>query len=395
MYNIKKLNQISSLVYDKLPKTKYNVTSHLEEGDVDAYLVRSADCHDIELNNRILAFARAGAGVNNIPVDRCTEAGIAVFNTPGANANAVKELVLCGMLIASRDVLGGVAWAQTLIGEGDKVGALVEKGKNQFVGPELQGKTLGVIGLGAIGVMVANAAAGLGMEVIGYDPFISIDSAWHLSDAVSRALALEELLEAADYISIHIPLMEQTKNFLSAPKIAKMKEGVVILNFARNGLINESSLFDALAARKVARYVTDFPSESCLKNEYTICIPHLGASTPESEENCAKMAAEELSYYIEVGGIKNAVNLPECILAKSQHSRLTLIHKNLPNMVSQMTSILGEEDLNIEEMVNKSRGEVAYTVFDLNRDPSDETIEKLLAIEGMIKVRKIECNSIK
>ena len=389
MFNIKKLNQISGIVYDHLPKSKYNVTSHLEEGDVDAYLVRSADCHGIDLVDRILAFARAGAGVNNIPIENCTKNGIAVFNTPGANANAVKELVLCGMLIASRDVIGGISWAKTLIGEGDQVGTLVEKGKNQFVGPELMGKTLGVIGLGAIGVMVANAAAALGMRVIGYDPFISVDHAWHLSEAVDRALTLEELLEASDYISIHIPLMEQTKNFLSGPEIAKMKEGVVVMNFARNGLIMEDTLFEALATGKVARYVTDFPSESCLQNDRVICIPHLGASTPESEENCAMMAAEELSYYLENGGIRNSVNLPECLLGKPVCPRLTMIHDNLPGMVTRLTGILGEKCINIEEMVNKSRGEIAYTVVDIDQVPDEATLTALKAVEGMVKVRII------
>ncbi len=389
MYNIKKLNSISDSVYDKLPKTCYNVSSHIEEGDVDAYLVRSADCLNMELDDRVLAFARAGAGVNNIPIDKCTEKGIAVFNTPGANANAVKELVICGMLIASRDVMGGIAWAKTLVGQGSQVESLVEKGKNQFVGPELMGKTIGVIGLGAIGVLVANASACLGLKVVGYDPFISIDSAWHLSDAVSRALSLDELLSQSDYITIHVPLMEKTKNFLGPREIAKMKEGAVVLNFARNGLVDQNALFEAMEEGRVARYVTDFPNENCLQNEKTISIPHLGASTPESEENCALMAAAALRGYIETGAIHNSVNLPECPLTRSLHSRIALIHKNLPGMVSQMTSILGGKGLNIEEMVNKSRGDIAYTVFDLNAIPEDATMAELLAIDGVIKIRKI------
>ena len=389
MYNIKKLNAISDIVYTKLPKATYAVTSHMEDSEADAFLVRSANCHDIPLSSKILAFARAGAGVNNIPIGKCTEMGIAVFNTPGANANAVKELVLCGLLIASRDVVGGIEWAKSLAGQGDAIGALVEKGKNQFVGPEIFGKTLGIIGLGAIGVMVANAAVALGMKVVGYDPFISIDSAWHLSDTVCRALTLDSLLAESDYITIHVPLMKDTENYLSAPEIANMKQGVVILNFARGGLVDHAALFEAMEAGKVARYVTDFPDDCCIGNKKAICIPHLGASTPESEENCAQMAAEELQYYIEIGGIKNSVNLPDCQLTKSKHSRITLIHKNLPNMVSRMTSILGSEGINIEEMVNKSRGQIAYTVFDLNKNPSDECIDNLLKIDGIIRVRKI------
>ncbi len=388
MYNIKKLNAISDVVYSVLPKSLYNVSSHLEDADADAFLVRSANCHEMELSPRLLAFARAGAGVNNIPIDTCTKQGIAVFNTPGANANAVKELVLCGLLLASRNIIGGIEWAKSLQGQ-ENISKCIEKGKNQFVGPEIMGKTLGVIGLGAIGVMVANAAAALGMKVVGYDPFISVDSAWHLSDAVSRALTLDTLLNQADYVTIHIPLMNETENFLSGPEIAQMKQGAVMLNFARGGLVNHTALFEAMDAGKVARYVTDFPDACCLSHKNAICVPHLGASTPESEENCAQMAAAELQYYIEIGGIRNSVNLPACQLSRSKHSRITLIHKNLPNMVSRMTSILGEEDINIEEMVNKSRGQVAYTVFDLNRDPSDACVADLLKIDDVVKVRKI------
>lgn len=390
MYNIKKLNAISGVIYDYLPKDNYLVSSHIEDENVDGYIVRSANCHDMELYPRLLAFARAGAGVNNIPIDKCTEKGIVVFNTPGANANAVKELVLLGMLIASRNVIDAVAWAQTLIGKGDEVPKLIESGKKQFVGPEIMGKTLGVIGLGAIGVMVANAASALGMKVIGYDPFISVDSAWHLSRAVHRAMALDELLQEADYITIHIPLMDKTRDFISSPEFAKMKEGVILMNFARNGIIRKSSLFEALDNGKVAKFVSDFPDEDVLKHKNVIAIPHLGASTPESEENCAMMAAEQMKAYIECGSIKNSVNMPECLLAAPVDSRIALIHKNLPNMVGQMTAVLAQAELNIEEMVNKSRGEIAYTVFDLNASPDAETIQKLSDIEGMIKIRTIK-----
>ncbi len=389
MYNIKKLNAISGIVYDYLPKSQYLVSSHIEDADVDGYLVRSANCHELELTDRLLAFARAGAGVNNIPIDKCTEKGIVVFNSPGANANAVKELVLCGLLMASRNVLAGVAWAKTLIGaEGDTM-KLVEKGKSQFVGPELMGKTLGVIGLGAIGVLVANAAASIGMNVIGYDPYVSVESAWHLSRAVHRAVNLDDLLSSSDYITVHIPLMDKTRDFISSPEIDKMKDGVILLNFARNGIVRSSSLLEALDSGKIAQYVTDFPTADILGHEKTICIPHLGASTPESEENCAMMAAAQLRDYIEFGSIKNSVNMPACVLSEPAHYRLTVIHKNLPTMVNQMTSLIAKEDINIEEMVNKSRGEIAYTVFDLSSAPSKEIMQAFGAIDGVLRVREI------
>ena len=389
MYNIKKLNAISGIVYDYLPKSQYLVSSHIEDADVDGYLVRSANCHELELTDRLLAFARAGAGVNNIPIDKCTEKCIVVFNSPGANANAVKELVLCGLLMASRNVLAGVAWAKTLIGaEGDTM-KLVEKGKSQFVGPELMGKTLGVIGLGAIGVLVANAAASIGMNVIGYDPYVSVESAWHLSRAVHRAVNLDDLLSASDYITVHIPLMDKTRDFISSPEIDKMKDGVILLNFARNGIVRSSSLLEALDSGKIAQYVTDFPTADILGHEKTICIPHLGASTPESEENCAMMAAAQLRDYIEFGSIKNSVNMPACVLSEPAHYRLTVIHKNLPTMVNQMTSLIAKEDINIEEMVNKSRGEIAYTVFDLSSAPSEEIMQAFGAIDGVLRVREI------
>ncbi len=389
MYNIKKLNSISDIVYHYFPKSDYFVSSHIEDTDTDGYLVRSASCHDLPLTDRLLAFARAGAGVNNIPIEKCTQKGIVVMNSPGANANAVKELVLCGLLMASRNVIPGVNWAKTLIGNGDNVLKLIEKGKGQFVGPELMGKTLGVVGLGAIGVLVANAASSIGMNVIGYDPFISVESAWHLSRSVCRAINLDDLLAESDYITIHIPLMDKTKDFLSAPEIAKMKEGVILLNFARNGIIHAPAVLEALDSGKIAQYVTDFPTEDVLKHDKVIGIPHLGASTPESEENCAMMAAEQLHDYIEIGSIKNAVNLPDCVLTPPAHHRITLIHKNLPNMVGQMTAILAKAGLNIEEMVNKSRGEIAYTVFDLNKAPNKDIMKALSAIESVVKIREI------
>lgn len=388
MYQIKKLNKISSAVYDELVKGKYNVAEDIADNEADAILVRSAKCHDMEISEKLLAIARAGAGVNNIPIDRMTEAGVVVFNTPGANANAVKELVICGMLLASRNVIEGVEWARGLRGT-EEVAKQVEKGKSQFTGPELKGKTFGVIGLGAIGVLVANAADALGMNVIGYDPYLSVNSALHLNGSVKIAAAVDELLKEADYITVHVPLMENTKNYISAHEFAKMKDGVMLLNYARGGLVNEAALKSALNEGKVAKYITDFPDEELLEMDNVICIPHLGASTPESEENCAVMAAAELREYIEYGSIKNSVNMPACVLNAPNGYRLTLIHKNLPNMVGQMTAILAAEGINIEEMTNKSRGDIAYTVFDLNNRASEEALSKLATIEGMVKIREL------
>lgn len=385
MYRIKKLNSISNVIYSYLPEDKYLVT---EEGDkYDAILVRSADCHETVFPDKLLAVARAGAGVNNIPVDQCSQKGIVVFNTPGANANGVKELVFCGMLIASRNIIPAVAWTKTLNGKGGDVMPLVEKGKKPFVGPELKGKTLGVIGLGAIGVMVANSANALDMNVIGYDPYISIENAWGLSRNVERAVTLDTLLQKADYISVHIPLLDKTKNFLSSSEFSKMKKGVILLNFARNGLVDYDALTDGLQNGTVAKYVTDFPNDVLLGYENVIAIPHLGASTPESEENCAHMAAKQLKDYIETGSIVNSVNMPECIVPPSENYRIAAIHKNTPNMVGRMTAILAERNINIADMINKSRGELAYTVFNLDEEACQETIEKLSQIEGMIRIR--------
>lgn len=390
MFNIKKLNAISKVVYDYLPKENYNVSSHIEEGEVDAYILRSAKCHDMDLNDRILAFARAGAGVNNIPIEKCTEKGIVVFNTPGANANGVKELVFAGMLLASRNLIEAANWAQSLKGKGDEVEALVESGKKQFVGPELKGKTLGVIGLGAIGAMVANAAVAVGMEVIGYDPFLSVDNAWNMSRAVHRASSIDDLLTKADYLTIHVPYSEKTKDYLSGAEFAKMKPGMILMNFARGGLIKETSLFEALENGTVAKYVTDFPNEALLGHENIIAIPHLGASTPESEENCAIMASKQLYDYLEKGSIKNSVNMPTCILGDVIGQRITIIHKNLPNMVGQITAILAKENKNISEMVNKSRNDIAYTALSVDGIVEDAILKEIEAIDGVIKVRSIK-----
>lgn len=385
MFQIKKLNAISNAVYDYLTEDKYQIT---EEGnEYDAILVRSAKCHDMDFPENLMAIARAGAGVNNIPVEDCANKGIVVFNTPGANANGVKELVLAGMFIASRNIMEATQWAQTLKGKGDEVLPMVEKGKKQFAGPELAGKTLGVIGLGAIGVMVANAAHSLGMKVIGYDPYISIESAWGLSQDVGRAHKLEELLTAADYITLHVPLMDKTRRFIGESELNKMKKNVVLLNFARNGLIDYEPLFEALDSGKIGRYVTDFPNEKLLEYDNVICIPHLGASTPESEENCAYMAAKQLRDYLETGVIVNSVNMPGCVLPFTGKFRIAVINKNTSGMVGKITAMLAELGANITDMVNKSKGDIAYTVINLDEKVSDDVIQKIRGIEGVIRVR--------
>ncbi len=388
MFRIKKLNSISDAVCDYLAEGSYDIQEDFEA--YDAILVRSAKCHGMCFPEETVAIARAGAGVNNIPIDDCTQKGIVVFNTPGANANGVKELVLAGMLVASRNLVEAVAWAKTLKGKGDEVLPLVEKGKNQFVGPELYGKTLGVIGLGAIGVMVANAAHSLGMEVIGYDPYISVESAWGLSRGVGHAYKLDALLAKADYITIHIPLMDETKGFLGAKEIGQMKDGVIILNFARNGLIEYDPLYEALNAGRVSRYVTDFPNDTMLEMDNVICIPHLGASTPESEENCARMAAAQLRDYLETGDIVNSVNLPTAQLAFTGKYRIAVIHKNVSGMVGHITALLAESGANIADMMNKSRGDIAYTIINLDDKVPAETVNAIRATAGVVRVRTFE-----
>ncbi len=388
MFKIKKLNSISNVVYEYLTRDKYEISEDVS--DYDAILVRSAKCHDLDMPESLLAIARAGAGVNNIPVDECAKKGIVVFNTPGANANGVKELVLAGMLIASRHIIEASEWVKTLKGKGDDVLPLVEKGKNQFVGPEIEGKTLGVIGLGAIGVMVANAARSLGMHVIGYDPYISIESAWGLDHDVQHAISLDSVLLNADYITLHIPLMDQTKSFIGSAEMAKMKNNVVLLNFARNGLIDYSALYDALDSKKISCYVTDFPNEKLLTYDNVINIPHLGASTPESEENCAVMAASELRDYLEMGKIVNSVNMPAAVLPFTGKFRVAVIHSNVTGMVGQITALLAESGANITDMVNKSKGEIAYTVINLDENVDAHTIEKIKAVGSVIRVRTFE-----
>ncbi len=388
MFRIKKLNAISDAIYDYLAPDKYQVSDDFSE--YEAILVRSAKCHDMAFPKELLAVARAGAGVNNIPVEACAEQGIVVFNTPGANANGVKELVLAGMLMASRHLVEATEWVKTLKGSTDDVLAQVEKGKKQFVGPELYGKTLGVIGLGAIGVMVANAAHSLGMNVIGYDPYISIESAWGLSQDVRRALNLEQLLSESDYVTLHVPLLDNTKSFIGSAEIAKMKPGAVLLNFARNGLVEYDALFVALEEKRIFRYVTDFPNARLLDNDSVICIPHLGASTPESEENCAKMAASQIKDYLETGRIVNSVNMPSAVLPFTGCFRIAVIHKNMSGMVGKITGILANSGANITDMVNKSKGEMAYTVINLDECAPDTAAEDIRRIEGVIRVRTFE-----
>lgn len=386
MYKIKTYNKISKTglaVFDD----KYTVGDEVE--NADGAIVRSASLHDTEFSKSLLAIARAGAGTNNIPIDRCSKEGIVVFNTPGANANAVKELVIAGMLIGSRRVVSAIEWAKTLKGQGDEVGKLVEKGKSAFAGPELKGKKLGVIGLGAIGVLVANAANHLGMKVYGYDPYLSVNSAWNLTHNAVHIYDIKEIFEQCDYITLHVPLTDSTKNLINAEAIAKMKDGVRIMNFARGGLVSSEDIKAALESGKIASYVTDFPSDDLLCTDGVIAIPHLGASTPESEDNCAQMAASEIIDYIENGNITNSVNLPEITLPRSGKYRICVIHKNVPNMITAITGIVATNDINIENMLNKSRGDYAYTMLDVSDVDSEHIIAKLEEIDGVIRARVI------
>lgn len=358
--------------------------------DVDAILVRSAKMHDMELPETVCAIARAGAGVNNIPVKEYAEKGIVVFNTPGANANGVKELVLAGMLLASRDIVGGIEWVEQQKDRAD-IDKLAEKQKKQFAGCEISGKKLGIIGLGAIGAMVANAACGLGMDVYGYDPYISIDAAWNLSRTIHHSKTLDEILTTCDYITIHVPLLDSTRQMINAEAFSKMKDGVVFLNFARDLLVDEEALINALESGKVKKYVTDFANPIVAGREGILVTPHLGASTEESEENCAVMAVKEIRDFLENGNIKNSVNFPNCDMGTCVAvGRIAITHRNIPNMISQVTSILGKEGLNIADMTNKSKGEFAYTLIDLESAASKEALEELKAIEGVSRVRVVK-----
>ena len=386
MYNIKTLNKIAACGTDLFDRSKYTVGDEIE--NPDAILVRSASMHEMELGSDLLAIARAGAGVNNIPVDKCSEQGIVVFNTPGANANAVKELVILGMLISSRKVTQSIDWAKTLKGKGDEVGKLVEKGKSQFVGPEIAGKKLGVIGLGAIGALVANAAAELGMEVIGADPFLSVQGALHLSEKVKYVKSNKEIFETCDYITIHVPFTPETKNMINAQTIATMKKNVRILNFARGGLVDEQAVVDALANGGMAAYVTDFPSDTVIGVEGVVALPHLGASTPESEDNCAVMAANEVIDYIENGNILNSVNLPNVSMPLTGDAKICIVHKNIEGFITKATACVTEVGLNIDNMESRSKKDYAYTVLDV-KGTYDGVAQKIKDVDGVISVRVI------
>lgn len=384
MFEIQTLNKIDQRGLN-LFSDDYNI---VESGDVDGIVLRSFKMHDYPLNPNLKVIARAGAGTNNVPVEKCLEEGIVVFNTPGANANGVKESVIAGLLMCSRDIIGAIEWAKTLDGEGEAIPKLIESGKSNFTGPEIKGKTIGIIGLGAIGVLVANACSSMGMKVLGYDPFISVESAWSLSRSISKAKTIEEVYAKADYISVHVPLMDATKGLIGEESISQMEDGVKILNFSRAGLIDDDAMAKALESGKVANYVTDFPNAKSLVMKNVIAIPHLGASTPESEVNCAVMAVEQMRDYLENGNIRNSVNFPNFDMgAAIKGKRIGLIHKNIPNMVGQVTSLLAAKSINITDMLNKSIGELAYTLIDVEDDCTKELEEALADIEGMVRVR--------
>ena len=386
MYNVHYLNPIS-------PKGTALWTEDYQKADsmasAEAVMVRSAQMHEMELPANLLAVARAGAGVNNIPLDRCAEQGIVVFNTPGANANGVVEMAMCGMLLGCRDVIGGINWVQSIKDEGD-VAKKVEKGKSKFAGHEIKGKKLGVIGLGAIGGPLANNAIKLGMEVYGCDPFISIDAAWHLDSNIVRVKTREEIFSQCDIISVHTPLLDDTRKMINAETIAMMKDGVIILNFARDALVDDDAIEAALKSGKVKRYVTDFPNDKTAGMEGVIAIPHLGASTEESEDNCAKMAVKQVMNYLENGNIVNSVNFPSCDMGIcTKAARVTILHRNIPNLLSRFTTAVAAENINISDMLNRSKGEYAYTMLDIDDQVSDAAVEHLKQIDGVLRVRVI------
>ena len=387
MRKIHCLNAIANVGTDIFDEN-YKLTDNIEEAD--AIMVRSAAMGDMDFSENLLAIARAGAGVNNIPLERCADAGIVVFNTPGANANGVKELVICGMLLAARDVVGGIEWTRS-IKDSDTIAKDVEKGKKNFAGGEIKGKKLGVIGLGAIGAEVANAAASLGLEVLGYDPFISVNAAWRLSRKIKHITDINEIFRECDYITLHVPLTDDNKGMIGKNSIPQMKDGVVILNFARDLLVDDDEMEKALESGKVARYVTDFPNTKSARMEKAIVIPHLGASTQESEDNCAVMAANELVDYLENGNIKNSVNFPSCDMGVCQvEGRVALLHKNIPNMIGQITSAFAKNGYNISDLTNKSKGSKAYTLIDIENKASESLVKELNAIDGILKVRVIK-----
>ncbi|HJB71463.1 MAG TPA: phosphoglycerate dehydrogenase [Candidatus Flavonifractor avistercoris] len=385
MYRIKTLNRISPAGLSVLDQTRFTISGDVE--NEDGILVRSADMHDYQFPDALRAVARAGAGTNNIPIDRCSEAGIVVFNTPGANANAVKELAVCALLLSSRKITEGADWVRAQAGGGADVEKVVEKGKSQFVGPEISGKMLGVIGLGAIGVQVANIATKLGMTVFGYDPFLSVDGALALSRLVHRAMDLETIYKNCDYITLHVPQTAETRGMLNEDAFHMMKGGVRILNLARGGLVNDDDMLSALDSGKVACYVTDFPNNKILQGKNVVAIPHLGASTPESEENCAVMAAQQLRDYLENGNITNSVNLPTLVQPWSGECRLCIIHRNVPGAIASITGVLSKDGVNVENMTNKSKKDYAYTVVDVGSRVSDAVASEIRALDGVLRVR--------
>ncbi|MEA2082295.1 MAG: phosphoglycerate dehydrogenase [Elusimicrobiota bacterium] len=390
MYKILTLNIIAKKGLSVFPSDTYETGPKLK--NPDAVILRSFKMHDMTLPDSLMAIGRAGSGVNNIPVADCSEKGIVVFNAPGANANAVKELTLAGLLLASRDITGGIAFAQSLRGKGDEVPGLIEKNKKQFAGSEISGKTLGVVGLGKIGVTVANSAYNMGMKVIGCDPFISVESAWELSRNVRRAKQLDKMFAESDYISLHMPLNNSTRGLINAEKLGMMKKSVKLLNFSRGGIVNTDDLAAALKNKQIERYITDFPDDKVLAMENVIAIPHLGASTREAETNCALMAASELRDFIEHGNIKNSVNYPDCELEPNTDFRILVMNKNIPGMVGQISSVLSQNGINIIEMLNKSRGDYACCIIDLDEKPGEKIVENIRNINGIIKTRIIQIN---
>ena len=385
MYNIQKLNSISPVYHGILPDTEYNVAYEMD--NPDAIMVRSAGMHDMAIQENLLCVGRAGAGVNNIPLDKMAEHGVVVFNSPGANANAVKELVLAGLLLASRRIAEGIEWCKGLTEGEQTVEKQVEAGKKQFVGPELAGKTLGVIGLGAIGLQVANAGVALGMDVLGYDPYISVDNAWRLSRSVTHALSLDEVIEKSDYITLHVPLTDGNRGMIDAGAISRMKNTAALLNFARGPLVNVADVKEALEQGQLRVYVTDFPEAALIGVRNVVLTPHLGASTPESEDNCVRMVARQINDYIKYGSIVNSVNFPTCKLEKPTMPRLSILHRNVPNVLGAITQITSGERLNIENMVNQSRGAYAYTVLDVDEKPSPQLRAKLMAMDTIFRAR--------
>ena len=386
MFRIQTLNKIAPVGLEQFSRDNYEIASDIP--NPDAIIVRSADMNDMQIPSGVVAIARAGAGYNNIPVKRCSENGIVVFNTPGANANAVKELALAAMLISSRNIVGGINWAASAAGNPD-IADLVEKEKSKFTGPEIKGKTLGVIGLGAIGVMVANDAMALGMKVIGYDPYISVDAAWHLSSDVARADSLESLLSKSDYVTLHIPQSDATKGILNAEKFQTMKKGARIINFSRNALVKDKDVVEALEAGKISCYVTDFPTPELISCRKVICIPHLGASTPEAEDNCAIMAVKQIIDYLEFGAICNSVNFAACKLDQRYPHRLLVINRNIPNMVGQITTSLASANINIEDLINHHRDEYGYNIIDTEQPIPDSVLDQIRKVNGIIRVRAI------